>query len=166
MSANNGSDKTGLSPELLAAYADGELAPAECRRVAQVLAAYRALPARARVDFCRQLMLDPGSEVPRFLAVAEELAGRCLEANRYLAAKLDGVTDLAEQIRQAIRGEAVEWSRPESPKRWAKVFNCAPRTVRRWFEQQKIRNRKLSTRSYVVAVGDLPPSDRDRYRPR
>ena len=89
----------------------GDPTPAECRRVAQVLAAYRALPARARVDFCRQLMLDPGSEVPRFLAVAEELAGRCLEANRYLAAKLDGVTDLAEQIRQAIRGEAVEWSR-------------------------------------------------------
>ena len=38
MSPHNGSEPAGLPPELLTAYVDGELAPAECRRVEAWLA--------------------------------------------------------------------------------------------------------------------------------
>lgn len=40
MSANHADDRDHLPPELLAAYADGELTPAECRRVEAWLAAH------------------------------------------------------------------------------------------------------------------------------
>jgi hypothetical protein len=53
MSAHNGSDPAGLPPELLTAYVDGELAPAECRRVEAWLAEHP--DARADVAAQRRL---------------------------------------------------------------------------------------------------------------
>ena len=53
MSANDADDHDALPPELLAAYADGELTPAECRRVEAWLAAHPE--ARADVEAQRRL---------------------------------------------------------------------------------------------------------------
>jgi anti-sigma factor RsiW len=53
MSARNGSERDQLTPELLAAYVDGELTPAECRRVETWLAEHP--DARADVEAQRRL---------------------------------------------------------------------------------------------------------------
>jgi anti-sigma factor RsiW len=53
MSEHQPHDRDALPPELLAAYADGELAPAECRRVEDWLAAHPE--ARADVEAQRRL---------------------------------------------------------------------------------------------------------------
>jgi hypothetical protein len=53
MSAHDTDDRDALPPELLAAYADGELAPDECRRVKEWLAAHPE--ARAEVEAQRRL---------------------------------------------------------------------------------------------------------------
>ncbi len=64
MSTNNGSDPDGLPPELLAAYVDGELAPAEHRRVEAWLA--ERPDARADVAAQRRLarLFDEGAPTP------------------------------------------------------------------------------------------------------
>jgi hypothetical protein len=53
MSAHGADDRDDLPPELLAAYADGELPPAECRRVEAWLAAHPE--ARADIEAQRRL---------------------------------------------------------------------------------------------------------------
>jgi anti-sigma factor RsiW len=53
MSAHNADDRAPLPPELLAAYADGELSPAECQRVEAWLADHPE--ARADVEAQRRL---------------------------------------------------------------------------------------------------------------
>jgi hypothetical protein len=54
--------------------------------------------------------------------------------------------------------EAVSWSKPDSPTRWAKVFKCTLRTMVRYLETQKVRNKRLSSRSYQIALSDVPKS--------
>ena len=48
------------------------------------------------------------------------------------------------------------WSQPDSPSRWAKVFNMSPATFKRHVKGGKIRVDKLSDRSYRVHVDCLP----------
>jgi hypothetical protein len=48
------------------------------------------------------------------------------------------------------------WSIPNSPKRWAKIYGVSTSTIKRYFASQRICNRQLSSKSYKVAVKDLP----------
>jgi hypothetical protein len=48
------------------------------------------------------------------------------------------------------------WSEPDSPKRWAKVFNMHPDTLKSRIREGKIRAMKLSTKSYRIHTDDLP----------
>jgi hypothetical protein len=50
----------------------------------------------------------------------------------------------------------VKWSKADSPARWAKVFGVSWSTLKRRFEKQTIRNKKLTTKSYQVAIADIP----------
>lgn len=53
----------------------------------------------------------------------------------------------------------VKWSEPDTPKRWAKVFDVSAQTFKRWVTEEKIRAKKLSDRRYQVDVRDLPRGD-------
>ena len=48
------------------------------------------------------------------------------------------------------------WSKPDSPSQWARKFGVSVSTIMRRFKDQKIRNKKLSTKSYAIHINDLP----------
>jgi hypothetical protein len=48
------------------------------------------------------------------------------------------------------------WSEPDSPSRWAKRFKISARSFIRHVEKGIIRARKLSDKSYQVALADIP----------
>jgi hypothetical protein len=50
------------------------------------------------------------------------------------------------------------WSKPDSPSRWAKIFNISTRTFVRHVEEKAIHAKKLSDKSYQVALSDIPMS--------
>jgi hypothetical protein len=50
------------------------------------------------------------------------------------------------------------WSRPRPPQEWTKLYDMSWDTLKKLFEEQKIRNEKLSPKLYRVFMADLPPS--------
>jgi len=48
------------------------------------------------------------------------------------------------------------WSRPDSPSRWAKVFNCSPDTFKRMVDSGRIQYKELTKKLGQVHVDDLP----------
>ena len=48
------------------------------------------------------------------------------------------------------------WSKPNGPAQWAKRFGVHVSTIKRRFEKQTIRNKQITTKSYIVHVDDLP----------
>ena len=48
------------------------------------------------------------------------------------------------------------WSKADTPKRWAAIFQISERTFKRRCKDGKIRHKKLSDRRYMVANDDLP----------
>jgi hypothetical protein len=58
----------------------------------------------------------------------------------------------------------LEWTRPGGLSQWAKVFGFSPTTLKRRFNDGKIRHKKLSTKSYQVAVDDLPSDQQSKFR--
>ena len=52
------------------------------------------------------------------------------------------------------------WSQPNGPSQWALTFGCSWATLKRRFEEGKIRHKKLSTKSYCIHVDDLPKQKR------
>jgi len=69
--------------------------------------------------------------------------------------------NLAEDAVAAADDERQQgpWTNPDSPTRWAKVFGVSVDTIKQWFREQKIRNKKLGAKSYRVHVEELPKSD-------
>ncbi len=57
-----------------------------------------------------------------------------------------------------------EWTTPDSPQRWAKVFGFSVDTLKRRFKDKKIRYKKLSSKSYQIAVDDLPAIHQAKFR--
>ena len=53
------------------------------------------------------------------------------------------------------------WSKPRSPKEWQSIFGLSWDTLKPRFDEQVIRNKKLSSKSYKVLLEDLPPGPRD-----
>jgi hypothetical protein len=64
----------------------------------------------------------------------------------------------------AAAAEKLDWSHPQNPAQWARVFGVSVNTIKRRFAAGTIRNRKLSTKSYIVAVDDLPANEKGKYR--
>jgi hypothetical protein len=59
--------------------------------------------------------------------------------------------------------EGVEWSRPQPVTVWAKVFGVCRNTMTKRLKEQVPRNESFG-RHYRVALDDLPPGQRDKYR--
>ncbi|HEY4759559.1 MAG TPA: hypothetical protein VIH42_03165 [Thermoguttaceae bacterium] len=57
---------------------------------------------------------------------------------------------------QATNDNRDRWSKPNGPSQWAKFYGISVDTMIRRFQDGKIRNKKLSTKSYRVHVDDLP----------
>ena len=60
--------------------------------------------------------------------------------------------------------ESVEWTTPNGPGQWAKMFEVSQTTFRRWLDAGKIRYKKLSVKSYLIAVADLPSKHQAKFR--
>jgi anti-sigma factor RsiW len=136
MSANNGDQRDDLPPELLAAYADGELSPAECRRVAAWLAGHPAaadnVEAQRRLDrLFEQAAPPPPTEEQWAEALARVERGLALPAarrpawRRRLAAALTGLAAaaalllaLARQGPPALNGPPQDDTRVTAEEPW------------------------------------------------
>jgi hypothetical protein len=57
------------------------------------------------------------------------------------------------------------WSKADSPSRWEKVFDCSWKTLARRIQDGKIRCLRLSTKSYKIAIDDIPPPHQAKYLP-
>jgi hypothetical protein len=59
---------------------------------------------------------------------------------------------------------AVEWSRPEGPALWGKVFGRSAKTIPALFAAGKVRNKRLGPKSYMVDLADVPQAWREQAR--
>lgn len=50
------------------------------------------------------------------------------------------------------------WSNPDGPGQWAKKFGCSWDTLKRRFDDGRIRYKKITSKSYKIHVDDLPNS--------
>jgi hypothetical protein len=65
--------------------------------------------------------------------------------------------DLVERASKAVRStDDGPWSDPDTPASWAKRFDIGWDTLKKRFESQTIRNKKLSSKSYRVHLDDVP----------
>jgi hypothetical protein len=53
-----------------------------------------------------------------------------------------------------------DWSLPQSPKEWAREFGVHVKTFIRWVRKGTIRAKRLSPKSYQIALGDVPTARR------
>jgi hypothetical protein len=56
------------------------------------------------------------------------------------------------------------WSSAEPPSEWERVFHCCWRTILRRMRGKKVRFLKLSTKSYKIAIDDIPGPHQERFR--
>jgi hypothetical protein len=57
-----------------------------------------------------------------------------------------------------------EMTTADSPSRWAKMFGISLSTLKRRFADGSIRHKKLSTKSYQIAIDDLPAKHQGKFR--
>ena len=57
------------------------------------------------------------------------------------------------------------WSKADSPKRWATCFGFSLRTLQRRIKDGVVRCKKLSSKSYQIAVDDIPEPHRTKFLP-
>ncbi len=62
------------------------------------------------------------------------------------------------QVGELLPPDDASWTKPDSLSQWAKRFGVSLATMKKWFLEGKIRNQKLSAKSYRVDVRDLPAS--------
>ena len=61
-------------------------------------------------------------------------------------------------------GESMEWTTPDGPTQWAKLYGFSPTTFKRRLPDGSIRHKKLSSKSYQIAIADLPAKHQARFR--
>jgi hypothetical protein len=84
---------------------------------------------------------------------------------------LPELVDLREWIRNRRPADSppaeppgVPLTRPQPMSAWVRAFGCHRNTLRKRFQEQSIRNRKVG-RWYAVAVSDLPPREQAKHLP-
>lgn len=60
--------------------------------------------------------------------------------------------------------ETVGWTTADGPAQWAKLFGISPATLKRRLKEGSIRHRKLSPKSYQIAIDDLPAKHQAKFR--
>ena len=61
-----------------------------------------------------------------------------------------------DQLNDIETSDNVTWSKPDSPTRWAIVFDISAQTFKRRVKDGKIRAKKLSSKSYQIDIQDIP----------
>jgi hypothetical protein len=64
----------------------------------------------------------------------------------------------------APQSDHIEWTTVDTPARWAKLFGISRDSLIRRFEDGSIRHKKLSPKSYQVAIDDLPAKHQAKFR--
>jgi hypothetical protein len=54
-----------------------------------------------------------------------------------------------------------EWSEPDSPSQWARLFGVHYNTMIAWLKRQIVRNKQVTPRRYRIAVDELPAGPAD-----
>lgn len=132
------------------------------RRVA-ALSAVTALQAAGFLvpDAWKSVCLVPRFTMRKSGRIDEPIINEVIEGKVNIAA----VRNLAGEVGKAIAGlraaagkgeQDGPWSRPKSPKDWAKVFGFSRDTFIRRCEDGTIRHKKLSDRRYLVHLDDVP----------
>ena len=60
--------------------------------------------------------------------------------------------------------DKIDWTTPDLPSRWARMFAMSLDTFKRRIEKGQIRYKKLSTKSYQIAIDDLPAKHQAKFR--
>jgi hypothetical protein len=68
------------------------------------------------------------------------------------------------KLREGAVPESIELTTADGLTQWAKLFDISPTTLKRRFKDGLIRHKKLSAKSYQIAVDDLPAKHQDKYR--
>jgi hypothetical protein len=96
--------------------------------------------------------------------LARQLLGHCWKA---LVLPLDEVADLQERIRReraALLLRRVDWTPFASVSVWAKHFGVSSAIMAEMLKRGEVRHNKRSTKSYQIAVDDLPVMHQATYR--
>ncbi len=114
-----------------------------------------------------QYSRDPDPEKIERLLLDFQGRGHRLD---HLAAHVDRFKRDAVKASQRLSGEAsaadaVEWTTADGPSRWAKLFEIIPTTFKKRLRDGSIRHKKLSPKSYLIAVADLPAKHQSKFRP-
>jgi hypothetical protein len=80
------------------------------------------------------------------------------------AALLAEVVTALEGFLPSPLPDGIEWTPPDSPQRWAKLFDFSDTTLKRRFKDGRIRHKKLSSKRYQIAVEDLPAIHQPKFR--
>jgi hypothetical protein len=59
----------------------------------------------------------------------------------------------------------VEWSPADTIGRWARVFGVGRKKMAELLQTQKIRNKPLGTKIYMIAIADMPAKHRPNFLP-
>jgi len=57
-----------------------------------------------------------------------------------------------------------DWTPADGPSQWAKTFGFSVSTLKRRFKDGRIRHKKLSPKSYQIAIADLPANHQAKFR--
>lgn len=66
--------------------------------------------------------------------------------------------------RSAYTGSSVDLTTADSPSRWARLYGIGVKAFLSRCKEGKIRHKRLSSKSYQVAIDDLPAKHQSRYR--
>jgi hypothetical protein len=132
------------------------------RRLREIVITLRDIPSYATGDDLYRA--DP--EAKELVREAIELFGGNLRSDSILRSIPGGPFVLvghrsswADEIEAELpKEDSGCWSKPDSPKVWAKVFGVSADSLARLFDSQEIRNKRFSSKSYRVHVDDLPKS--------
>jgi hypothetical protein len=59
-----------------------------------------------------------------------------------------------------------ELTTADSVSRWAKAFGVSRNTMARMLSEGTVRNKRLSAKSYQIAIEDLPAKEQEKHRPQ
>jgi hypothetical protein len=103
---------------------------------------------------------EPDKRVSEFISILVELRKVCNRpadppASDAKSNELTAPSDLDDRL---------DWTPSDGPKQWAKLFNFSTQTFKRRCAAGKIRHRKLSSKSYQIAIADIPAKHQSKFR--
>jgi hypothetical protein len=126
------------------------------------------------IDQLLQEARDCGYDPARMLDSTIEVSFAAMALGLRRLPLLEGGRDAWEREATTLRraaeamaagGAAVAWTPADNLSRWANLFGVGVRTFKKQLAAGQIRFRRLSTKTYQIAVDDLPAKHRAKYLP-